>query len=486
MASDTAGLIEGLGLAPCHYVGWSMGGAFGEELLANRPGLIASATLMGCARPVTTYARLFVEAAAEMAAAGQLLPPAMTESFFFGAMFTAAQRQDDTLVQTFHDRMAAIPPWAGPGTHGQLTALVGGSADEAYRQWWPRIGRPVLVVSFTDDDRFPPSHGEAMTAAIPGARHVVIDGAAHGGPITHGAQVAAHLVASLGYRGGCRRVDTPRSTRRRRVASPRCGHARPGTACRDGPGRQSRQPRRVLLTDSAAVQPQCGQRSSAYAPGAGSQSKVRGGAPPGVWSAPPEWRPRGRPAARRGRWARQPDGVRGSAGSRRCSCGRGYVRAGERLRPGTTERRDAPRRWCRGCGGRAPPPTRNRCDGLHGRSTGLAGPAPHDRCLRCAGLICAAPAPHTTILCVGTLATRLNRARALSATSTRTSHIAHRLGGARARGARTRPDHGRIRTTRQTGVAGSSGWRQRSPGYRAKPRSAECHRQPCSITIAAR
>ena len=36
-----------------------------------------------------------------------------------------------------------------------------------------------------------------MAAAIPYDRHVVIDGAAHGGPLTHGAEIVEHLVEFL-------------------------------------------------------------------------------------------------------------------------------------------------------------------------------------------------------------------------------------------------------------------------------------------------
>ena len=39
---------------------------------------------------------------------------------------------------------------------------------------------------------------------------------------------------------------------------------------------------------------------------------------------------------------------------------------------------------------------------------------------------------------------------------------------------------------RQAGGAGSSGFRQRSPGKRAKPRSVLTHTQSCSIASAAR
>lgn len=42
------------------------------------------------------------------------------------------------------------------------------------------------------------------------------------------------------------------------------------------PGRQARQPSRVLLAESVAAAPQCGQRSAAKAPSAGSQSNVKG------------------------------------------------------------------------------------------------------------------------------------------------------------------------------------------------------------------
>jgi hypothetical protein len=53
-------------------------------------------------------------------------------------------------------------------------------------------------------------------------------------------------------------------------------HAEKRTACKAEPGRQPTQPSRVLLADSGAAAPQCGQPSLAYVANAGSQSKANG------------------------------------------------------------------------------------------------------------------------------------------------------------------------------------------------------------------
>ena len=46
LAEDAAGLIESLGVAPCHFVGLSMGGFVGMRLAARRPELLRSLTLI--------------------------------------------------------------------------------------------------------------------------------------------------------------------------------------------------------------------------------------------------------------------------------------------------------------------------------------------------------------------------------------------------------------------------------------------------------
>jgi 3-oxoadipate enol-lactonase len=46
-----------------------------------------------------------------------------------------------------------------------------------------RITAPTLVISGADDQATPPSHGEAIAAAVPGARFVCLDAAAHLGSV---------------------------------------------------------------------------------------------------------------------------------------------------------------------------------------------------------------------------------------------------------------------------------------------------------------
>src|SRR5207244_10694599 len=46
LAGDAAGVIEALGLAPCNVVGFSLGGATGQELAIARPDLVRSLVLL--------------------------------------------------------------------------------------------------------------------------------------------------------------------------------------------------------------------------------------------------------------------------------------------------------------------------------------------------------------------------------------------------------------------------------------------------------
>ena len=42
------------------------------------------------------------------------------------------------------------------------------------------IGAPTLVIHGTADPMFPPEHGYALAAEIPGARRLLLEGAGHG------------------------------------------------------------------------------------------------------------------------------------------------------------------------------------------------------------------------------------------------------------------------------------------------------------------
>jgi len=57
-------------------------------------------------------------------------------------------------------------------------------------------GIPTLIVSARHDPIAPPVLGRALLA-IPGARFVEVEDASHGLPITHAAQVNAHIIDHL-------------------------------------------------------------------------------------------------------------------------------------------------------------------------------------------------------------------------------------------------------------------------------------------------
>jgi pimeloyl-ACP methyl ester carboxylesterase len=59
----------------------------------------------------------------------------------------------------------------------------------------PDVSVPTIVVSGSDDEVCPTEIQAELAGAIPGARHVTIDGAGHMAPLDHPADVARALAA---------------------------------------------------------------------------------------------------------------------------------------------------------------------------------------------------------------------------------------------------------------------------------------------------
>src|SRR5262249_5540361 len=81
-----------------------------------------------------------------------------------------------------------------PGTMAQIRAFRRCDLTKAL----PRITAPTLVVAAAHDRIAPPPLGRAIAAAIPGARCVELEDAAHGAPITHAAPIDELLVGWFG------------------------------------------------------------------------------------------------------------------------------------------------------------------------------------------------------------------------------------------------------------------------------------------------
>lgn len=186
LVADAAGVLDALGVAAAHVVGVSMGGALGQVLAAERPGRVASLTLVD------------TSAALSRGADAPALPPPAER---VGRLFTDPPPDPD-----FGDRdavvewmLAAERCYAGeiPVDEGRYRALaarvVGRTRDMAAclhnhavlgddppaTVTLADITAPTVVLHGTADPLFPPAHGVALAAAIPGARLVELPGGGH-------------------------------------------------------------------------------------------------------------------------------------------------------------------------------------------------------------------------------------------------------------------------------------------------------------------
>ena len=180
LVADAVGVLDALGVARAHLVGVSMGGGIAQQLALDYPDRVASLTLIA-----TT-------------AGGADLPP---PSDRLRARFAAPPPEPD-----WSDREAVIDylaedvrayagtlPFDEDATRALVSRVVDRTVDieastknhalleggEPLRPRLGEIGAPTLVLHGTEDPLFPPAHGEALAAAIPGARLVLLEGMGH-------------------------------------------------------------------------------------------------------------------------------------------------------------------------------------------------------------------------------------------------------------------------------------------------------------------
>ena len=175
MATDTAGLIEALELAPVHLVGASMGGMIGQVLAARRPELVQSfASIMS-----NTGSRLTGQPA--LGAMRLLLgqAPRGREEFIahaerlFGVIGTPGEEHSDIAAITATHFERGVDPAAGGRQLGALHKS--GNRARLLR----RIKAPTVVIHGTADKLVRPSGGRTTAKLIPGARLIKVPGMGH-------------------------------------------------------------------------------------------------------------------------------------------------------------------------------------------------------------------------------------------------------------------------------------------------------------------
>jgi 3-oxoadipate enol-lactonase len=170
LAMDAHALWDSLGVDRSHWIGLSLGGMIGVHLAANHPQRFR--TFVGTDfRPDANeaYQGVFVErirVTREQGMAGIVDP---TLQRFFTSQFAAAN------PETIEKFRQMIRTTAVEGHIGCCEAIKGLSEGKNLS----RLTMPTLFMGGEYDVGAPPDIMRAMTAVVPGARYVMIEGAGH-------------------------------------------------------------------------------------------------------------------------------------------------------------------------------------------------------------------------------------------------------------------------------------------------------------------
>ena len=203
LAADAAALVDALGGGPAHFAGIGVSGMLAQVAALDHPRSFSALTLVGT-RPVApgppdvdlpdhdeeAMSRLFARAMPDWSDREEV------------AQFAAAGAEvlgDDPVVA----RAVAARVWdRTPSTNASVQmanqlGLVFSRLDCAprWRERLPEIEIPTLVVHGRRNRFFPVGNGEAIAREIPGARLLVLDGAATAMPAAAVGDVAEAMLA---------------------------------------------------------------------------------------------------------------------------------------------------------------------------------------------------------------------------------------------------------------------------------------------------
>lgn len=170
---DAVGLIEALGVAPCHFVGLSMGGYVGMRIAARRPDLLKSVTLMATeAGPEQARKKRQYRSMNMVARAGALpLVVGRTMKIMFGQSFLQDEsRKDDRRI--YRERLLENKRTIHHAVSGVLER-------KSVLHEISGISVPTLVLRGTEDAAIPREGAKMLAERAPGAEFVEIPEAGH-------------------------------------------------------------------------------------------------------------------------------------------------------------------------------------------------------------------------------------------------------------------------------------------------------------------
>jgi pimeloyl-ACP methyl ester carboxylesterase len=179
LVADAVGVLDAYDISAAHVVGVSAGGAFAQLLALGFPDRVLTLTLISTSpvTQVTVALPAATERYREFVASADVdwADEQSVVDYLVGYARVLAGRFDELATRELvrHD-VARAHDIAASENHGLV------ADGDVPREPVSTIGAPTLVLHGTADPMFPPEHGRALAAEIPGARLVLLEGAGHG------------------------------------------------------------------------------------------------------------------------------------------------------------------------------------------------------------------------------------------------------------------------------------------------------------------
>jgi 3-oxoadipate enol-lactonase len=169
LGQDVLALAGRLGLERFSYCGISIGGMVGQWLAVHAPRRLDRLILI-CTAGYTPAPRTFLSRAVTVRAAGD---PGVVADAVVAKWFTRALAETEPeLVARYRAMITATP---AEGYAGCAEAVA--AHDE--RAGLPHVAAPTLVIAGAQDESLPAALGREIASAVPRARFVLLDPAAH-------------------------------------------------------------------------------------------------------------------------------------------------------------------------------------------------------------------------------------------------------------------------------------------------------------------
>lgn len=174
---DSVAVIERMGLAPCHFVGLSMGGFVGLRIAARRSALLRTLTVLDSsadpepAANVPKYRRL--------AFVARLFGPGALVNSVMPILFSRTFLNDPAKAGVRERWRRELKA----NRRGVVRSVLGVIERDGVADALPGITTPTLVIVGAEDVATPECHSKKIRDLVPGARMLTVPGAGHSSTI---------------------------------------------------------------------------------------------------------------------------------------------------------------------------------------------------------------------------------------------------------------------------------------------------------------